>query len=211
MRNHAGYRDNSGDVAYDAAEAGRLFDAAGWTLANGSRTKAGVPLTITCVIPAGSAASKQEAELIQNMLAAGRREDDDPGAYRATSSFRGYVLPGAFDVTLFSWFADAFPISSSRAVYARPTVGADGQLSIQLNVARVGSDEIDRLFDAATQELDTAKALEIGNQIDTLVWQEVHSLPLYQRPELWAVKQQLANFGAVGLSTLIYQDIGWTK
>ena len=125
--------------------------------------------------------------------------------------FPKYVLPGGFDVTLFSWFADAFPISSSRPVYAKPTVGPDKQLSIQLNVARIGSDEIDRLFDAGTQELDATKAIAIGNQIDALVWQEVHSLPLYQRPELWAVKQPLANFGAFGLATIVYQDIGWAK
>ncbi len=62
----------------------------------------------------------------------------------------------------------------------------------------------------AAAEFDRAKAFDLGNQIDTQVWQEVHSLPLYQRPEIFAVKKGLANFGAFGLQQpWPYTDIGW--
>jgi peptide/nickel transport system substrate-binding protein len=39
----------------------------------------------------------------------------------------------------------------------------------------------------------------------------VHSLTLYQRPEIWAVKKSLVNFGAVGFADRIYEDMGWVK
>jgi peptide/nickel transport system substrate-binding protein len=50
----------------------------------------------------------------------------------------------------------------------------------------------------------------MANHIDELIWQEVHSLTLYQRPEIYAVKKGLANFGAFGLQTpWPYTDMGW--
>ncbi len=48
----------------------------------------------------------------------------------------------------------AVPISSSKSIYAKPTVNAKGQMEIQQNYARVGSDEIDGLFRQAFEELD---------------------------------------------------------
>jgi peptide/nickel transport system substrate-binding protein len=75
----------------------------------------------------------------------------------------------------------------------------------------VGSDEIDALFDDATSELDPDKAIDIANKIDKLIWTEVHSLTSYQRPELYATKDTLANYGAFGFATTIYEDIGFTK
>jgi hypothetical protein len=36
---------------------------------------------------------------------------------------------------------------------------------------------------------------------------------LYQRPDIWATKKDLANMGATGMvaRTPIFQDIGWAK
>jgi peptide/nickel transport system substrate-binding protein len=68
------------------------------------------------------------------------------------------------------------------------------------------------LFDRANSELDRAKATELANEADALIWAEVHSLTIYQRPELFAVKKGLANFGAFGFAQpRVYQDFGWTK
>jgi peptide/nickel transport system substrate-binding protein len=76
----------------------------------------------------------------------------------------------------------------------------------------VGSDEIDQLFDQANHELDRSKAIALANKVDELIWQEVHSLTTYQRPELVACKKTLANFGAFGFATpWAYQNIGWVK
>jgi ABC-type transport system substrate-binding protein len=73
--------------------------------------------------------------------------------------------------------------------------GADGQLVLQQNYARIGSDEIDQLSDQAAAELDPAKAIQIANEIDAQIWRQVHTLTLYQRPEIVATKANLANFG----------------
>jgi peptide/nickel transport system substrate-binding protein len=45
-----------------------------------------------------------------------------------------------------------------------------------------------------------------------MIWDEVHSITLYQRPEIVATKSNLANFGAFGFATPPrYEDIGLVK
>ncbi|HEV7863065.1 MAG TPA: ABC transporter family substrate-binding protein, partial [Acidimicrobiia bacterium] len=114
---------------------------------------------------------------------------------------------GNFDFTVFSWIGTPFPVSSAKSIYALPK-GDD----IQQNYSRVGSAELDALFDRATGEFDEQKALDVGNQIDADIWNEVHSITLYQRPEIIASKATLANYGAFGFATPPrYEDIGFTK
>jgi peptide/nickel transport system substrate-binding protein len=120
--------------------------------------------------------------------------------------FDKYIRPGNFEFTVFSWLGGVFPVSGRKSIYAKP-VGD----SIQQNYARVGSDELDALFDRATAEFDPDKAIALGNQIDTLIWEEVHSLTTYQRPEIVAANSKLANFGAFGFASAIYEDIGFRK
>jgi len=125
--------------------------------------------------------------------------------------FPKYITPGQFDLTLFSWIGTPYPMSASRSLYAKPTRNAKGELQIQQNYARIGSDDIDRLFDQGAQELDRNKAIAIANRIDAAIWQEVHSITLYQRPEIYVCRKGLANFGAFGFASIIYQDVGWAK
>ena len=211
MSNQAGYRDNSGEVGvYNPERARQLLDEAGWTMDGGIRKKDGRPLQITAVIPTAVNTSKQETELMQNMLA-------QVGVKLLISVvpspdfFSKYVTPGQFDFTVFSWIGTPYPMSSARSLYAMPTKNAAGEMDIQQNYARIGTPEIDHLFEQTSQELDRAKAQELANQLDSMIWQEVHSLTLYQRPEIVVVKSTLANFGAFGFADWVYEDIGWSK
>jgi peptide/nickel transport system substrate-binding protein len=211
MENQKGYQDNSGEVGtYDPTKAGTLLDGAGWKLTGTQRSKGGKPLQIRIVIPSGVATSQQESELMQSMLAAVGIKLDIM-TVPVGDFFDKYITPGDFDLTVFSWLGTVFPISSSQSIYAKPKPAPGGGFDIQQNYARTGSDQIDMLFDQATAEFDTTKAIALGNQIDRLIWQEVHSLTLYQRPDIIATKSTLGNFGASGFATLPYQDIGFLK
>lgn len=203
MENQKDYQDNSGVVAYNPAKAKQMLDAAGWAAQGNKRVKDGRTLSINLVIPSGVSVSKSESELIQNMLAQ-IAVQVEINTVPVSDFFDKYISPGRFDFTVFSWLGTPFPVSSSRSIYAKP-VGD----SIQQNYARIGSDQIDRLFDDATQELDPAKAAQKANEIDKLIWAEVHSLTTYQRPDIWAVKKGLANMGAYGFASVQYEDIGW--
>ena len=208
MSNQAGYQDNSGDVGkFNADAAKQKLDAAGWALPAGGtyRQKGGKELDISFVIPSQVAASEKEAKQVQAMLKViGVKVNIN--TVPSDGFFDKYVIPGHFDFTVFSWIGTPFPISSNKSIYANPKGD-----NIQQNFARVGSAEIDGLFDQATAELDEAKARTIANQIDALIWKEVHSLTTYQRPEIVAVKSNIGNFGAFGFASTIYEDIGIKK
>ncbi len=212
MSNQEGYRDNSGEVGkYNPQRAAALLDSAGWRLDGTVRKKDGKQLIIGFTIPTGVLTSKQEAELTQNMLG----EIGVTVEIRTmpiSELFDKYITPGQFDFTTFSWMGTAYPMSNAKSIYAKPRKAADGTMDVQQNYARVGSDAIDALFDSANAELDRSKALALGNRADSLIWQEVHSLTTYQRPELILVRKTLANFGAFGfMIPWVYQDIGWVK
>jgi peptide/nickel transport system substrate-binding protein len=211
MANQRGYRDNSGDVGrYDLNAARQLLDAAGWTLQGARRVKSGQPLVLRLVIPAGVLSSRQAAELVQNSLGQlGVSVTID--AVPTSDYFPKYVRPGQFDLTLFSWYRTPYLIDVAP-VYLQPTRNADGQLDVHENFARIGSDAIDQQFDLLAQELDPERQVAIGNRIDTLLWQAVHSLPLYQRPEVYLCRKGLANMGAIGMAfEPVFEDIGWAK
>ncbi len=211
VNTQAGYKDNSGEVgAFDPEAAKDLLEQAGWKAEGAVRKKGGKTLSVRFVIPSGFPVSKQEAELTQAMLR-------DIGvkleivAVPEDAFFDKYVVPGNFDITAFSWVGTPFPISSAQEIYVKPVTDADGELQVQQNFARIGTDEIDRLMSEADSTTDVEKARDLINQADKLVWDEVHSLMLYQSPQLSGVNRQLANIGSFGFMTPIYEDIGFEK
>jgi peptide/nickel transport system substrate-binding protein len=207
MTNQEGYQSNAGDLQQaDVDGANAQLDDAGWTRqGDATRTKDGQELVIRFVIPSGVTNSAQESQLVQGMLAkVGARVDIQ--TVPLGDFFENYVTPGDFDFTVFSWIGTPFPISSTSSIYEQPQ-GAE----IQQNYARIGSQEIDDLYAEVNQELDPEKAREMANEIDRLIWDEVHSLTLYQRPDLVGTNEKLANFGAFGFADVRYQDIGFTR
>jgi peptide/nickel transport system substrate-binding protein len=211
VNSQQGYQDNSGDVGkYAPDKAKAALDAAGWKVNGQFRQKDGKTLDLKFVIPSGVARAKSEAELTQAMLS-------DVGvkltiqAVPGDAFFGKYVNVGNFDMTPFSWIGTPFAISSAKSIYQNPTKDSKGQLAIQQNYARVGSPEIDALLQAASSELDVAKARDQINQADKLIWDEVHSLILYQRPQIYGSRANLANIGAFGFKSPKYEDIGFMK
>jgi peptide/nickel transport system substrate-binding protein len=87
----------------------------------------------------------------------------------------------------------------------------DGSLVVEQNYARVGTDEIDQLFEQAAGELDPDVSRRLAERADARIWAAAHSLPLYQRPQLVAVRKNIANAGAFGFATPRYQDIGFLR
>ncbi|HVW31637.1 MAG TPA: ABC transporter family substrate-binding protein [Acidimicrobiia bacterium] len=210
MTNQKGYVDNSTVLPFDTAAAGKLLDDAGWKMQGNTRMKDGKPLALNLPLPPSSTIGKQIAELLRAML-------QKVGITININSVSGddffpkYVSTGNFDIVLFGWSGTPFPVTSAKSIYVSPKKNADGTQDIQQNYARIGSPEIDKLFDDAAAEFDPNKQIDIGNQIDKLIWGEVHSLTFYQVPDIVAAKSKLANFGAFGFASVVYEDIGYKK
>src|SRR3954466_4715267 len=199
-----GYQSNATQVGqYNPEKAKQMLDQAGWKQSGGFPPKGGKTLALRFVIPTGVPASKQEGELTQAMLKdVGIKLDIN--AVPSDDFFDKYVTPGNFDITPFSWLGTPFPISSAQSIYANP----HGD-QIQQNYARVGSQQIDDLMDKAAADLDRNQAINEANQADALIWQEVHSIVFYQRPQMNAVRKNLANVGSYGFAQPDYTKIGF--
>jgi peptide/nickel transport system substrate-binding protein len=206
MPNQAGYQDNSGTYAtYDLKKAGELLDAAGWKLRGDKRVKDGRQLTLGYTLSSGSTSAQvDQAELVQAQLAqAGIKVDIQK--VPSDDYFSKYVDIGNFDLTSFRWTDQTFP-SQAYSIYRRPS----GKNLFQ-NYGSVGSPEIDALLKKAGGTTDTAAADKLYNEADAKIWALGHSIPLYQRPQVLAVRSDLANFGAGGLASDDYTKVGWLK
>jgi peptide/nickel transport system substrate-binding protein len=209
MTNQKGYQDNAGELGrYDPEAANKLLDEAGWKReGNGTRQKDGQPLKVRMVIPSQVAVSQQESTLLLSMMKAVGIDlfvDTVP----TSDFFEKHIKPGDFDITVFSWIGTPFPISSTRSIYKSVPEGSD---VVEQNYGRIGAAEIDQLFEKATSEFDKTKQIALANQIDTLIWKNVHSLASYQRPEIVAVRADLANTGASGFASEFIEDVGYVK
>lgn len=204
VRGEPGYQDNSQVVAYDPAQASRMLDAQGWTRqGQGIRSKNGRQLVIRDVIPTETPAADQEARQVQQFLGQiGVKVDITP--VPSSEFFDKHIIPGDFDITHFAWIAVPFPVTSTSSIY-----GTRGD--VQQNFGGIGDDTINNLYAQASREFDPARKIALANQIDQEIWRTGHSLLLYQRPDVWGVRNGIANVGAFGISDPIYADIGFLK
>ncbi|MEV7522397.1 ABC transporter family substrate-binding protein [Streptomyces sp. NPDC091371] len=174
--------------------------------------KDGKPLTLRFVVPAGpgSEALRTVGERISRMLRT-IGVNTETTKVADESFFKDHIAAGQYDLALYSWPATAYPATDARPIFAKPEPAADGSLLVEQNYTRVGTDHIDQLFDQALGALDEEESRELMRKADARIWAAAGSIPLYQRPELVAVKPGLANAGAFGLGAPRFQDIGWKK
>jgi peptide/nickel transport system substrate-binding protein len=199
-----GYEDHSGVVAFDPEKAKSELDALGWTLQGDVRAKDGKQLAIRDIIPTGTPVSEAEARIVQQQLGAiGVKVNIE--AVPLDNFFEQFVNVGNFDITHFAWLGTASPISSTSGIY-RLVEGTVAQ-----NFGRIGDQKINDLLVQANAELDPVKQRALINQIDQELWNVGHSLLTYQRPDAFAVKNNVVNFGAKGFADYDYTMIGFTK
>ncbi|MEU1385577.1 MULTISPECIES: ABC transporter family substrate-binding protein [unclassified Nonomuraea] len=201
MNNHKAYADNSGDLGkYNLPKAKELLDAAGWKQEGDVRKKDGKEFSLNFVVPAGLPYAKTEGELTQAMLKeAGikltiRPVPDD-------KFFTDFIIKGDFDLVPFSWIGTPLPLGGLPQIY---------KTGSESNFPKGSDPALDAAIDAAVSEMDPTKAYELANAADKLIWDQVHTIPLYQRPDIQATKKTLANYGAFGYQSADYTAIGFT-
>ncbi|MEV0334741.1 ABC transporter family substrate-binding protein [Nocardia sp. NPDC050717] len=201
LRGQDGYQDNS--LPFDPTAAAQELDALGWKLNGEVREKDGRKLEIRDVMY-NDPTNIQIGQIIQQNLAqigVKLTIETKPGA----GLFSDVLGPGNFDVGQWFWAGDPFPLSSLTQIYGYNPDDVQG------NYGRIGSPEINALIEQTVSELDPVKAKELANQLDRKIFEEGHSLPLFQSAGNVAVRADLANFGAAGLASLDYTKIGFVK
>ncbi|MGC9440806.1 ABC transporter substrate-binding protein [Streptomyces sp. WG5] len=174
--------------------------------------KDGKALTLNFVLPSGpgSEALRTVADRVSDML-----EEIGIGTditkVPDKSYFKDHIASGEYDLALYSWPATAFPATDARPIYAKPVPAADGSLNVAQNYTRVGTDQVDQLFDQAMATLDQKEARGLLRKADSRIWAAAGSVPLYQRPQLTVARKNLANAGAFGFETPVHEDMGFLE
>ncbi|OEJ94570.1 ABC transporter family substrate-binding protein [Streptomyces thermolilacinus] len=172
--------------------------------------KDGQPLTLRFVLPSGPGSESLRAvgDKIARMLdRIGVRTEITK--VPDESFFKDHIASGDYDLALYSWPGTAFPATDGRPIYAKPEPATDGSLLVEQNYTRVGTDHIDQLFEQAAAELDEKAARDLVRRADARIWAAAGSIPLFQRPELVAVRKNVVNAGAFGFATPAYENIGF--
>ncbi len=207
MNTQTGYQDNAGDLgAYDPERAGRLLDQAGWKLDGAVRKKDGQPARPALRRPVGGAAEQGRGRA---------------GAEHAHPD-RGEALPpGGAERRLLHQVRDPRQLRHHPVRLHRHPVPGLQQLrrlrerarrqdvERQLRPRRVRGHR--RGDGPRGPEPRPGRGRADVNAADKLIWKQASVLPLYQRPQLVAVRETLANVGARGFHELRYQDIGFVR
>lgn len=208
-KQYAGRRPEQGGAPGAYAPKGTAAPAGA---AAGTLVRNGKPLTLRFVLPSGpgSQALRTVADRISVML---ERVGIGTRITKVSdeSYFKDHIASGQFDLALYSWPASAFPATDARPIYVKPVPAADGSLDVEQNYTRVGTDQVDHLFDQAAATLDADENLSLIRKADSRIWAAAGSIPLYQRPQLTAASKNLVNAGSFGFQTPVYQDMGFLK
>jgi peptide/nickel transport system substrate-binding protein len=207
LTNQEGYDDmaKATGLDYDLEKAKADLDAAGWKVgSDGIREKDGKKLEIGFSQLVGVPVSENEALQVQNQLKEAGIKVNIVNVPIAKFQDGSVLTKHEFDMIAFSWIGTPYPFTSIKQLYGT------GQES---NYAQLSLPEVDKLIEQIDVETDPAKRIDLGNQAAKIIWENVHLLPLYQRPELKAVKSKLANYGAFGFSdkSFHWENVGYEK
>ncbi|MFI6870955.1 ABC transporter family substrate-binding protein [Nocardia sp. NPDC050406] len=200
-----GYQDNAASVAFDLDAAAKLLDEAGWKIPPGGdvREKDGRRLELRDVMYQQDSWVDTAKIIQQDLQKIGVKLNIQtvPG----TGLFKDVIDPGNYDLAQFSYSGSVLPLGSLKQHYYYDPANWQG------NKARIGSPELNAVIDQTLTELDPAKAIELANKADRMVFEEAHSLPLNQASGTYGVRVDLANWGAFGLASPDYTKVGFLK
>lgn len=203
LQGQAGFVDTASvtGLDYNPEKARSTLDAAGWkTGADGIREKEGEKLIVKFTQLATVKASENEALQAQSML---KEIGIQLDIVTVPVSQFGQTLTGhEFEIIAFSWIGTPYPFSGIKQIYGSESESNFAQLSLP---------RVDELATQIGSETDTKKRIALANEADIIIWENVHTLPLYQRPELIATRSDLANYGAFGMSSVRWENVGFTK
>ena len=182
MPSQKGYQDNAGGISKgDIAGAQKLLDAAGYTKGpDGIYAKNGQPLKFRYTVTQGNKLRERTEEIfIAQMKKVGIAVDPVN-----TTKLGSTLSSGDFDIIQFGWVGTPFPVSSNQSIY----LSTGGQ-----NYGKFVNADVDKLFPQAIREIDPQKANNTANQIDKILFDQMATLPLYQKPTFLAYYDRYAN------------------
>ncbi|SDR91143.1 peptide/nickel transport system substrate-binding protein [Friedmanniella luteola] len=203
LSNQQGYVDlgQKTGIDYNVEQAKSDLEGLGWVAgSDGIREKDGKKLTVKFSALDGVPASQNEALQTQNQLKEIGVKVDIVNV--PADEFNTTLSSHSFELIAFTWIGTPFPFANINQLYG---TGSES------NYQQVSLPETDKLITEISKETDPAARIDLANQVAEQLWTSVGIVPLYQRPELIATKAKLANYGAFGLSSPQWENIGFQK
>lgn len=199
-----GYVDNAKELDFtrDLGKARDLLDGAGWREADGVRTRDGRPLEVRLVRIQGLATSENEARAMADQLAKVGIRVTIQDVSLADFDNGSVLAGGDFDMIVVGIDGGRTPLATLDNRFG---AGAEQ------NWARFENPEIDTLIKQITDEPAMNKRLELADQLDRKLWEQMPTVPLYQLPQSVAVGVRVAGYGAPGLSSTVWENVGYAQ
>ncbi|HET7723774.1 MAG TPA: ABC transporter family substrate-binding protein [Propionibacteriaceae bacterium] len=203
LNNQAQYKDLAKEtgLGYDKEKAKSMLDQAGWVMgSDGYRAKNGKTLEVTFTAIQGVKVSENEAQAFQSQLKdAGIKVTIIP---IASKDFGAALSKHTFQAIAFTWVGTQFPYPALNQFF-NPKSSSD--------YSGYDNADVNALIAKVSTEMDQTKRDEYVLQAEKQIWTDVQIIPLYQRPDQWAVKSTVANYGAFGLGSPHWENIGFVK
>lgn len=123
---------------------------------------------------------------------------------RAEPNFGETLGGGMFDAALLTVRSAPYVLDAAVR-YVSPAAGGVE------NHAFVADPEVDALFAELSVSTDAASDAERANEIDALLWENLATIPLYQRPVLLSVASGLAGVEFNPLAGIAWNSFNWTQ
>ncbi|MGI8762237.1 MAG: ABC transporter substrate-binding protein [Jatrophihabitantaceae bacterium] len=184
LTNQPGYQDHSGAYAHqDIAKSKQLLQSVGCTMGSGGvYTCFGKPLSFQVETTQNNPLRDQTIQTIASQVkAAGIKltEFASPDIFAGTDKPHSLVAEG-FQIALFAWVGTP-SISSNAPLFLSPAAGGKGQ-----NYTQGGTPQLDTALNQMSTSATPADEVKYANVADQLIWDNMFTLPLYQKPTLLA-------------------------
>jgi peptide/nickel transport system substrate-binding protein len=203
MPNEVGYEPHYDDIGKgDVAAAKKTLEDAGWKQgADGIYTKgefrASFKLGHKIVQRRSDTVRILQDKCKQAGIEITQDQSDDFNSNRLTAS--------EFDAALFAWVGQPLK-AGSYGNYASKDAGGSG------NYNNYSNREVDEKWKAANGELDYQKRITMMNEIDKLMRDDLHSVPLFQLPDFAAHTAELGPISYVGVGGGVTWNLyAWQK
>ena len=158
----------------------------------------GQDLTFTIQTTSGNSIRAQTEELFQaQMKAIGIKINIQN--YDAQTFFGTNLVQGTYQIGEFAWVPTPF-VSGNQSIYCSYTNTAKcGQ-----NWIHFANSDVDNLLATGSAAPSASQETTDYNKADAILWQQMATLPLYQKPQFWAwsnnLKGVLPNTASVGVT-----------
>ncbi len=197
-----GYKGTS--YSFSTSQSNNLMKEAGFKKASDGYwqpnygPQAGKDLTFTIQSTSGNSIRSQTEQLFQaQMKAIGIKINIQN--YDANTFFGTNLPNGTFQIAEFAWVTTPF-VSGNQPIYCSYTNGSN----CDENWNHAANAHVDQLMASGSAAPSTSKEISDYNEADAILWQNMVTLPLYQKPQFWAWSNNLSgvlpNTSSVGVT-----------